>query len=789
MRALNRKMLRDLWRMRGQSLAIIVVIAMGVAAFVMGLGTVDSLEITRKAYYQRYRFAEVFLALRRAPETLVPRIAAIPGVRQVATGIAHNVVLDVPGIDEPINGLLVSAPESGTASLNNLHIRQGRMIRPKATDEVVVTEPFAEANRLLPGSVFFANLKGQRRKLHVVGVALSPEYVFFGVPGTLAPDDRRFGVLWMDREALGRAFDLDGAFNSLALTLQSGTEESAVLRQLDRLLLNYGGVGAYGRKDHISHATLSGEIEQLRSSIHIAAPVFLGVIAFLLNMLMLRYVETEREHIGILKAFGYGNAQVAWQYVKFVLIIVAGGLSLGMGVGAWLGYYVTEIYAEHYHFPFLEYGLRPAILLQAVAVYGLAGLLGAIHGVGAAARLQPAVAMRPASPPAYRLSAPERLGLRFALDQPTRMMLRHIFRWPFRSSMTLLGIAAAIAIFIAPFGISGSVDRMIDTHFFQAERQDLTVSFAQERPRSAIADLTAFPGVMRAEGFRAVLAKIRFGSRERRVTILGRRPENTLTRPLDRRGRPVVLPERGVTLSTAMAEWLGVRTGDYVTLEILQGRRLTRTLPVTAITASYVGLTFFTLNMELDLLNSLMLEGDVISGVNLTMDPIDKAKLYRQLEETPSITGVISHQASLSTMRRLLGETLKLTVINGIFAGAIIFGVIYNNARVSFTERRNEFAALLMLGFGRSDIYYIAIGELLLLTIAAMPLGAVGGYLFSWVLTEGTANELFRIPLHIDTQGFGSALAFALASIALSSLTIVQKIMELDIVEALKVSE
>lgn len=789
MRALNKKMLRDLWRMWGQVLAIMLVIVVGVTAFVMALGTVDSLDITRKAYYQRYRFADIFLAVRRAPETLVPRIAAIPGVQQVATGIAHNVVLDIDGIDEPINGLLVSSPEFGVASLNNLHIRRGRMIRPKATDEVVITEPFAQANQLAPGSSFYATLKGQRRKLYVVGVALSPEYIFFGVPGTLAPDDRRFGVLWMDREALSHAFDLDGAFNNLALTLQPGASESAVLKQLDRLLLDYGGVGAYGRSDHVSHATLSGEIDQLRSSIHIVAPIFLGVIAFLLNMLMLRYVETERKHIGVFKAFGYSNIQVAWHYGKFVLVIVAAGVVTGIVAGAWLGRSVTEIYAEHYHFPFLEYTLSPLVFAEAVIAYGVAGLLGAISSVYSAAKLQPAVAMRPAAPPVYQHTRIERLGFWFALDQSTRMMLRHIIRWPVRSTMTLFGIAAAIATFIAPFGISGSVEQMINTHFFQAERQDLTVSFAQERPRSSIVDLIAYPGVMQAEGFRAVLAKVRFGVKERRITILGQRPGNTLTRPLDNTGQPLTLPDRGVAMSKTMAEWLGVRLGDYVTLEFLQGRRLIRTVPVTAITASYVGLTFFTLYMDLDNLNSLMTEGDVITGVHLKTDPTQKLQIYKELKETPSITGVISHGASLSTMRRLLGETLKMTVINGIFAAAIIFGVIYNNARISFVERYNEFAAMLMVGFGNSEIYYIVLGELTILTLAAMPLGCIGGYIFSWVLTEGTANEVFRIPLHLDIQAFGIAFLFALCSVAVSSIAILRKIAQLDIVQVLKINE
>lgn len=789
MRAVNKKLLRDLWRLRGQVIAITVVAAAGAAAFIMALATVDSLEATRNAYYERYHFAQVFTAMRRAPETLVPRIEAVAGVQQISTGIAHNVVLDIQGMAEPVNGLLVSAPEHGAASMNNIHIRSGRMILPDSANEVVVGEPFAQANKLMPGSSLYANLKGERHRLDVVGTALSPEYIFFSVPGTVTPDDRRFGVLWMGRKALANAFDLNGAFNSLALTLQPNAREPEVLAELDKLLLNYGGVGAYGRGDHVSHATLSGELEQLRASIHIAAPVFLGVIAFLLHMMMQRHIETEREHIGILKSSGYSNAEVAIHYAKFVGVIVALGTGLGILLGVKLGRSVTEAYAEHYHFPFLEYGLSGSVFVEAVLAYSLAGLVGAWSSMRRAIKLEPAIAMRAPPPPVYRRTWIERLGALRLLDQSARMMLRHIVRWPARSAMTMLGIAASIAILVAPFGISGSVDQMVNTHFFRAERQDLTVSFAQERPASAVFDISTFPGVLRVEGFRAVLASVGFNGKSRRITILGRRPDDTLTQPLDRRHRSVMLPETGVAVSSSMAKWLGVNVGDYVTLEFLQGHHLTRRVPVAEVTDSYIGLSFFTLFMNLDRLNELMLDGDYISGVYLKADPQQQAALYKKIKDIPSITGVISHAASLSTMRRLLQEMLKLTVTNGLFAAAIIFGVIYNNARISFTERRSEFATILMLGFSRVDVYAIVMGELTLLTIAAMPLGCSLGYAFSWALTEGAANEIFRTPLRLEVRAYGIAMLFALTSIAASSLVVLSQIRRLDIVGVLKTRE
>jgi len=262
---LDRKLFRDLWRLRGLVFAIAIVIGTGVATFVMSSGTVHSLEETRTAYFERFRFADVFATLKRAPESLGERIGQIPGVKWVQTRIVKQVVLDVPGLEEPATGRLISIPERGEPLLNAVTVRLGRTIAPGRTDEVVISEAFAEAHDFVPGDSFHAVLNGKRRRLVVVGVGLSPEYVYSIAPGTFMPDDLRFGVMWMGRKALEAAFDLEGAFNDVSLAVQAGSSIDEVIARLDNLLEPYGGVGAYDRDDQTSNWFLSGDIDQLRT--------------------------------------------------------------------------------------------------------------------------------------------------------------------------------------------------------------------------------------------------------------------------------------------------------------------------------------------------------------------------------------------------------------------------------------------------------------------------------------------------------------------------------------------
>jgi putative ABC transport system permease protein len=174
-RALDRKLLRDLVRMRGQVGAIALVIASGVGVLVMSLSTIEALDETATAYYERYRFAQVFASVKRAPERLAGRIATIPGVQAVETRIVEMATLDVAGFTEPVVGLLVSIPEHGEPVLNRLAIKAGRGVSPGRPDEVVLSEPFSEAHGLLPGERLSAIINGHKRSLQVVGVALSPE--------------------------------------------------------------------------------------------------------------------------------------------------------------------------------------------------------------------------------------------------------------------------------------------------------------------------------------------------------------------------------------------------------------------------------------------------------------------------------------------------------------------------------------------------------------------------------------------------------------------------------------
>ncbi|MDN2565188.1 ABC transporter permease [Aquibium sp. A9E412] len=773
--------------MWAQILAIGLVMACGVATIVIAMGSYRSLEETRSAFYERYRFASVFASVTRAPLYMHGEIARLPGVSAVALRVVRTTVLDIEGMAEPATGLAVSIPDHGEPAVNRLYLRAGRLPDADRAGEVAVTEPFAAAHGMRPGSRFGAILNGRKRTLTVTGIVLSPEYVYAIGPGDMVPDQRRFGVFFMPRSAMEGLFDMAGAFNDVALRTHRGADVDAVVDRLDTLLEPYGGTGAHDRSIQTSHAFLDNELVQLSAMAAVIPPVFLFVAAFLVNMILSRLIALEREQIGLLKALGYGEAAVAWHYAKLVLTIAAVGVLVGALAGNWAGRALTELYAEFFTFPFLIF--RQSLDLYAIAagVTAAAALAGAARALWSVVSLPAAVAMRPPAPTRYRTVFSRGTALLRVFSQLTVMALRHLVRRPLRTALTALGTGLAVALLVTALFSFDSIAFMIDTVFFRTERQDATLTFAHPRAPRALQDVARLPGVLRAEPFRAAPVLLRNAHRERRLAIVGLPPEADLARILDRDLEAVEPPERGLVVSERVAQILHLSVGDRARVELLERDHRIVEVPVTSIVQSYVGLGAY---MRLDALNRLIGDGDRISGVRVSVDRAALDRLYAEIKRTPAIASIALQGISRDRFRATIEENITImTSVYTALAVIIAFGVVYNSARIQFSERARELASLRVLGFTKTEVSSVLLIELGTVVLIAQPLGWTIGYLFSLAVVRGFESDLFTIPFVIESSTFAFASLVVLAVAALSALIVRRRINRLDLVRVLKTRE
>ncbi len=785
MKKLDRKLLRDFLRLWPQVLAVASVVAAGAATLVLGTGAYRALDATRTAFYQRADFADLFASAARAPKSLEQKIAEIPGVAVVQSRIMQMAILDMEGVNEPVSAVLISQPDYQPPRLNRLYMRAGRTPQPLSFKEVIISEGFSLAHGLQPGDSFYAILNGRKRSLEVAGIALSPEYIYAVPPGDIVPDDRRFGVIWMTETALASIYDFEGAFNSLSAKIAAGADEAKIRETIDSALAPYGGQPAYDRDLQPSHAFLDSELLQLRGMSQVLPPVFLIIAAFLINMTLARMVALERGQIGLLKALGYGSAEIAGHYVKFALGVALIGASIGAVLGVWLGRGLTALYADFFNFPFLLFDQSPDLILMAASVCIIAACAGAWRTVRAVIALPAAEAMAPPAPPRYRQIFSGWLAS--FIPRRALMSLRYMGRAPIRTALTWLGLSLPVAMLVASLFPISSIEYLIEFTFFRAERQSATMIFSETSHERALLNVRQLPEVLQSEAFRVAPALLRHKQFSRRIGITGKPRGASLSRVINEAREPVAIPQHGVALSEALAAILHVRRGDRVQVQMLDGKQRSFDIIVSEIIQTYVGLLAV---MDLAALNRYTGDGDVISGVHVSMDPAEENALYSRVKSLPVVAGIGLQKAALANFRKTMAQNINIGITVYIVLGAIMaFGIVYNSARIQLSERARELASLCVLGFTRNEVSGIMLGEMALVTLAALPLGWFLGHALAIATIEGLANELVRLPLIADYRIYGVAGLVVLSAASLCALFVWRRIGRFDLVSVLKTRE
>ncbi|MEZ6043638.1 MAG: ABC transporter permease [Planctomycetaceae bacterium] len=787
MLAIHRKLVRDLWTLRGQAVAVAAVIACGVAISVMSLSTLESLSETRDTYYGRFAFAHLFASVKRAPLHVATRLNEIDGVAQVEARIVRDVTMMVEGLAEPAVARLISIPDTGTSRLNQVYLRRGRMPQIGHGLEVLVGESFAAEHSFRPGDSVQAILNGRLRTLRIVGVALSPEYVLQIKAGDMLPDTKRFGIFWMPVTTMEAAFDMKEAFNDVSVSLMYGASEDEAKRRMDLLLDPWGNGGAYGRDEQVSARYLDEEITQLRGTGMIVPIVFLAVAAFLLNIVLSRLISTQREQIAAMKAFGYSNVEVGLHYFQMIAVIVFCGVVLGTAVGAWMGHGLTSIYTQFYRFPMFHFAmdLRSTVLASSLSL--VAASIGSLSAVAAAVQLPPAEAMRPEPPPRYQPTLVERFGLQRWFSQTWRMILRQLQRRPWKSSLSCLGIGLGTAVMVVGSFGSDALDYLIEFQFRMAQRDDVMVTFYEPTPKTVLNELHNLPCVIQVEAFRSLPVRLTFGPRDRRLALMGLSAQRELFRLFDADVREIQLPESGLLISEKLAQLLNVSVGDRVAVDVLEGKRPQTSLIVSGLIRDFSGTNAYVHSKVID---RIMAERPMVSGAWLTVDASGQQQLYETLKQTPRVAGVTVKMATIQSFLDTIAENqLRMRLFNIAFACVIACGVVYNTARIALAERSRELATLRVLGFTTGEVSGILLGELAVLTVIAIPLGLMIGHILAWLTCQALQTEMYRIPFIISRFTYLFASVVVLLATIVSSLLVRRRIDQLDMVEVLKSRE
>jgi len=779
---LRRKLRRDLWRLRYQCFTIALVVGCGIASFVAAVSAAASVQASRDAFYEEAHFADVFDRLKRAPRPVLDRLREVPGIASVDGRVVGDFRLILEGSNEPVVVHFVSVSWPDEARLNQTRIQSGRQVEPGSSDEVVLSATFAETWGIDAGATVTAVISGHLAKLKVVGVAVSPEFVWASDPRTGLPDPWHFGVAWMDEDALSKAAGLVGGFNDVAIQLGVGADERETIARVDTILEPYGGLGAVGRADQPSSKLVDQKIAQLQKTARTLPVIFLGVAAFLLHVLLSRIVGTRREQIATLKALGYRTRELTLHYLELALAICALGVVIGWGLGELGAKSILTVYARYFRFPSYLFRFDAWTIVLATGVAVIAGVGGTFSAVRRAVAIPPAEAMRPEAPPSYHRTRLDRV---YALLRPVaRMVLRDALRRPWRLVLSAGSIALATAIVVAGSVMGDSVDEVLRVQFEVSHREGITVTLDDAHAWEAVRDAAHIPGVRYAEGERQVPVRLHSGHRTRTTAILGIDRGMDLHRILGEDQRPLDLPPVGLSLSRPLGESLGVRAGDEVEIEVLESDRRKVRVQIAALVDDFLGIAGY---MNATELSRLMGEDRRANVVLLAVDPQDVDDVTLRLEALPAVAAVSRPSVDRGLVRAEEGDVLVvMRVVLAVFAATIAVGVVYNNARIAFELRSRDLATMRILGFTRGELAFVLLGEQTLQVVVGTGPGLYLGRLIGGLSLSSIDREMLRVPVAVSPASYLGGACVVLLAALLSALVVRRQSDRLDLVAVLK---
>jgi putative ABC transport system permease protein len=777
--ALHRKLFRDLFRLQGQVLTIALVVAAGIASFVALRSTLSSLESSRSLYEAQYHFGDIFAHAERVPDEVGARLLEIQGVASVYTRVLERVSMPLDTMVEPANGRLISLPDGENAPLNAVYLRAGRFPEAGRSREVVLLSSFAESHALRLGDSVPLLVQGRLYDMQVVGLGMAE--------GDMAPDDERFFVAWMNESAVNAMYDMRGAFNDVVVDLQPGASGEAVIEEMDRWLVPFGSNGAFDRDGQLSSHAVDSEMSQLRVMATAVPILFLLVAAFLLNVVLGRLVQLQRPQIAALKALGYSNIEIGTHFLLMMMVVVVVGSVLGIAAGVWLGTALTNLYGDTFRFPILRFRLHGAVVVISLLISLVAAVAGALQSVRQVVVLPAAEAMRPEAPGIFRKGLLDWFRISQITGTAVRMVTREMASKPWRLGFSVTAIAMAGAILVVGRFSADAFDYMMEIQFQKSWREDVTVTFMRPVSMATIQELNRIPGVLEAEGIRAVGARVRHLHYERDV------PMQWMNNPTDMRELWDIdevrfhIPPHGVLMTTALATALHLRPGDTFLADILEGQRPQVQLRVVGTVVEPFGMQVY-LSQELGM--QLANEPPLANMALLRIDPQRADEVQDHLQEIPGVLTSMQKFRLISRFRDQTGKMMfSMTLILTVLASTIAVGVVYNNARIALSMRGRDLASLRVLGFTRSEIAVIFHGEIALQVLLAIPPGILVGRWISIAVAKSMNPEIFRLPLITSNETILFVSAVLMGSGIVSSLLVNGRLNNLDLIAVLKARE
>jgi putative ABC transport system permease protein len=789
MNTLLLKTLRDLRASLAQSVALVVIVMLGVASYVASVASYRDLGTSYQRTYDRLKLADVSFTVQAAPESVGDELRKLDGVQAVEARLVVDTGLELPQVSgdtqEPIRARLIGVPQTEHPTVDDILVLEGDYFTAGQSNVVLMESHFANYYKLGVGDTITPILNGQRVNLQANGIVASPEYLVVSPSKQeIFPSVRSFGVFFIPQAELQQKLGLEGTVTNFAVLLQPGADQAAVVQSIKDLLAPYGLQETTLQKDQPSNAALSADLEGFYELAYLMPIVILLVAAVSVYVMLGRQVRAQTPQIGLMKALGYTNAAVRWHYLLFALVIGVIGAVAGAVLGVPLGYAITKGYASELGIPIVAARFYPELLAEGMLLSLFATVLAAIGPARSALRQSPAQAMRldPAIAQVRgRISIFERI-----LPMPLwlRLPLRNVLRVRRRSLTTAMGIIFAYVLFLMVWGLTDSMNYFFQNNYTQVEKWDIVAVFDAPQAQSTLDEIQSWDGVKKAEALAQLPATLNANGHSEDILLTALETGQTMhgfNFPQGSSGQSALQDGR-LVLTKGMLKKIGLKEGDSVTLETALGK-LDFTLGPPSdemmSTVAYISLAELQkrANSPLPLFN----------GVYLTVDSSQAKQIKLDLYHLPGAVSVQRKADLVADLQSYMVMFYAFTGVMLIFALLMAFALLFNAMTVSVLERKREFATMRSVGTGRRWIAILLFGEDLILWLFTLLPGLLLGYLMALGMGSLFNTDLFTFKIFIAPISYVGAAVGILLTMLLATLPAIRRVNRLNLAEATKV--
>ena len=784
MTKLNRMLIREISKSKGQFIAAAAVVFAGIVMFSASFMSYKNLKSSVDSYYEEYGFLSYYAEVQGISPMGVGEVRSVKGVKDAVGRISVDVGADM-GNSKRVTARIISIPDECNSPVNRLVFKSAGSLEEKDQYSCLVSRKFAEVYRLGKGSKLKTIINLKTYEFNVDGIVDSPEFIYAMKSNTeVSPSAEKFGVVYIKESTAMSILGTELLYNQVHVVFDKGVDEDALIDEIEDTLKSYGFISGTERKDQLSNMMVDNEISELEEIAFMFPMLFLTVAATIIYIMQRRIINNQRTLIGVMKAIGYSNVRILWHYVFYSLIIALTGAIPGVVAGFLLSVRLTKTYNNIFSIPVMKTEIHISLLVFGVLMSAGFCLLAGYSSAKRVLKIDPAQAMRSETPNSGKRIFLDKIRFIWnRLHFGWKMSIRNIFRSRTRTLFTIVGMMATIMFFMVSLFFMDSIKYILHQNFFEFQRQDYKITFAQASSYYDTFELKSLEGVRKVEPILEIPAEIQKGWRKEETLAIGIIEGNDFYRLKDERHAPVTVSGKGILVAQSIAEKLDIRKGDVVKIKLYLGNVLEKDIKVVGIVKQYAG---FNCYMNIKELGKLAEEGTFATGALISVKAGKSEKVLDSLYEISGVQTVEARDDVYKDFEQFM-ELMNTFVGFMIFFGTVMgFAIVFNTTVINIMERRRELASLKVLGYTGREIEITILRENMMIAVISLLPGVVFGRLMCSFLARQFSNELFALEVIISARTLITACLSVFLFSVLAQTANKKNISGLDMVEVLK---